>query len=584
MKVVIIKILYRSCSTIARTFARTFAVFISGMLLCCQAASSAAPGLLFDSQGRLWVATANMRSWPITQAADMNIGTSWAGSYDKTRDGLLLFGGTLGVAIIDLSRFKPHVYAPPVVAVALSINGQATPFQVLPAWWQTPRFWVPALLLAGSILFGVFRWRVARLRAKARHLQRAIDARTNDILKLSKIGQELTATLDMEQAFERVYRQVFSRLDADVFAIALVNNDLIEFVYEIEHGQRLPNSAVSLADRNRPAVWCVREQRELITHRRSELGNYLETILPPLSGQPMETVVYLPLLAEQQVIGCLSVQSPKPYAYNEDQIEFLHILASYTAIAMSNSIAHRELTQSHKELTDALSYLQETQAKLIQAERQQLSLDLHDNLSQTMTGVLLQLDTARAVLLREQSQEAQPNHATRPVCDSLAYVDRAIELAYEGHAQTRQLLNALRSVKKKQHSAINLVDTLRRDLPRLTVGTSIVLEVQQEGQVVALNGDVELALFRIAQESVTNALRHGKAKKVVLVLAYHTNEITLSVQDDGVGFDPTSKAMVPGIGLMGMKERLAALGGRLSIDSAVGKGTCIRATLPLYLD
>ncbi len=457
----------------------------------------------------------------------------------------------------------------------------------LPAWWQATWFWVLVLLLLTSVLYGWFRWRVARLRAKARHLQRAIDARTNDILKLSKIGQELTATLDMEQAFERVYKQVFARLDADVFAIALVNNEQIEFVYEIEHGQRLPNSAVSLADRNRPAVWCVREQRELITHRRSELGNYLETILPPLSGHPMETVVYLPLLAEQQVIGCLSVQSPKPYAYNEDQIEFLHILASYTAIAMSNSIAHRDLTQSHEELTDALSYLQETQAKLIQAERQQLSLDLHDNLSQTMTGVLLQLDIARTVLTREQGQDELTTTPTAPAKSArsgLACVERAMELARDGHVQTRQLLNALRSAKKKQHTPINLVDTLRRDLPRLTVGTAIEVEVQQEGEVMPLNGEVELALFRIAQESVTNALRHGKAKKIVLLLAWRSNEVALSVQDNGVGFDPTSKAVVPGIGLLGMQERVAELSGKFSIDSASGKGTCIQVALPLFPD
>ncbi len=84
-------------------------------------------GVTTGAKDRAANATAKMRSWPITQADGMSIGSSWNGSYGKTRDGLLLFGGTLGVAIIDPSRFKPYVYAPPVVAVALSINGQATP-------------------------------------------------------------------------------------------------------------------------------------------------------------------------------------------------------------------------------------------------------------------------------------------------------------------------------------------------------------------------------------------------------------------------------------------------------------------------
>ncbi|MEN9868178.1 MAG: hypothetical protein RL748_3768, partial [Pseudomonadota bacterium] len=657
-----------------------------------------------DQQGRIWTEAVviepdgagpgRMRMIPLTKADGIDIGGPWVGSYAKTRDGLLLYGGTQGVAIIDSTHFKTDDYAPPLIVTELKINGvtvapgtlanplantlastlanptaqagrgsaasltldpaqrnfaiefaaldyaepkknryqyrlqgyekdwidtdsdhrsaaygnlwpgrytlqvrgsnrqgQFSPdelaiaLHVLPAWWQSTWFLVGALLLTGGMVFGTFRWRVARLRAKARHLQKLIDAHTSDILKLGKIGRELTATLDMEQAFERVYQQVYARLDADVFAIALIDNELIEYVYEIEHGQRLPNSVLSLDEPNRPAVWCVREQRELITHRRIELGNYLATILPPISGQAMETVVYLPLLAEQQVIGCLSVQSPKPYAYNENQLEFLRILASYTAIAMSNSAAHRNLSQSHQELTAALSYLQETQARLIQAERQQISFDLHDNLSQTMTGVLLQLETARSVLTREQSQDTSAiplTSPTRPARSGLSYVERAMELARDGHAQTRQLLNALRSAKKKQHTPINLVDTLRRDLPRLTVGTAIVVEVRQEGEVVQLNGDVELALFRIAQEGVTNALRHGKARKIVLLLAWRSNEVALLVKDDGIGFDKTSEAVVPGIGLLGMQERVAELHGSFKLDSASGQGTCIQVVLPLF--
>ena len=116
------------------------------------------------------------------------------------------------------------------------------------------------------------------------------------------------------------------------------------------------------------------------------------------------------------------------------------------------------------------------------------------------------------------------------------------------------------------------------------MGTAIVVEVQQEGEVVPLNGDVELALFRIAQESVTNALRHGKARKIVLLLTWRSNEVALSVKDDGIGFDPTSKAVVPGIGLLGMQERVAELRGRFKLDSASGQGTCIQVVLPLFLE
>jgi signal transduction histidine kinase/ligand-binding sensor domain-containing protein len=466
--------------------------------------------------------------------------------------------------------------------------------RVLPAFWQTWWFLVLMLLLSGSTMQVVYRWRVARLLAEAKTWHNLVDARTADILKLGRIGQELTATLDTEQAFERVYRQVSARLDAHVFLIGIVDEEAscIEFVYQIEHQQRLPNEVLSMDEHNRPAVWCVREQHELVAGETKDLLNYVSAVLAPSAGDPMETVVYLPLLVEQRVIGCLSVQSPQRHAYSKDQLEFLRILASYTAIALSNSAAHNDLTQSHEKLAATLQYLKETQAKLIQAERQQISLDLHDNLSQTMTGILLQLDTAREVLANDGNNDGNNDGdsdgnndgaAEHPVNNSrigLPYVDRAIELARDGITQTRHLLNQLR-LKKSPPPPIGIVQALRRDLPRLTVGTPIKVIVEQHGDLIALQGALELVLFRIAQEAVTNALRHANPKTIRVLLTYQSDCVILAVSDDGRGFELGSPSAAPGIGLLGMRERITALAGALEVESSPGKGTSITATMPL---
>jgi hypothetical protein len=162
-------------------------------------------------------------------------------------------------------------------------------------------------------------------------------------------------------------------------------------------------------------------------------------------------------------------------------------------------------------------------------------------------------------------------------------IERAIELARDGHTQTRDLLNALRSAKSTV-VAFDLATTLRQDLPRLTVGTAIVLEVAEEGLPEIVRQEVGLALYRIAQESVTNALRHGKANKIEVLLRWENTALTLSVLDDGLGFAPQSQSHVPGIGLIGMRERIATLGGTLEIDSVPGQGTRIRASMPFFND
>jgi signal transduction histidine kinase/ligand-binding sensor domain-containing protein len=652
--------------------------------------------LLEDREGRIWseemvIDPVRMRKTDLTAADGMDGGAHWLGSYGQTRDGLMLFGGTKGVVIIDPARFKAYDYLPPLVITELKINGETMPsgallhgkaasrtlsltpaqrnfaiefaaldyadpsknsyqyrlqgydnkwinadanhriaaygnlwpglyhlqvrgsnrigqwsphelmipIRVLPAWWQTWWFLALMLLLLVCTMLASLRWRMAHLRNKAQTLQTLIDARTADILNLAEIGRELTATLDTEQAFDRVHRQVSARLDADVFLIGILDEAKahIVFVYKIEHRQRLPNAIMDLNEQQRAAVWCVRNQRELIANNSQELRTYLGEILPPSTGEPMETVVYLPLLAEQRVIGCLSVQSPRQHAYSKDQLEFLRILASYTAIALSNSAAHSALTQSHEalaqsheELEDALQHLKTTQAKLIQAERQQISLDLHDNLSQTMTGILLQLDTAREALISEgkvaRVRDALEDTKSGPINRSgasLTYVDRAIELARDGITQTRHLLNQLRT-KKSKPASINLVDALRRDLPRLTVGTPINVSVEQHGGQIALPATLELVFFRIAQEAVTNALRHSKAKLISVLLTYEAENVILEVRDDGNGFDPTAPGHAPGIGLLGMRERVTALAGRFDITSAPGKGTCITAALPILVE
>lgn len=638
--------------------------------------------LLEDSQGRIWSEEgfifssttqnqpSSLRFEALSKAGGKDIGGSWIGSFAQSRDGLILFGGSQGVAIITPSEVGVYHYAPPLVATALRINGKNSPLaglalaplrtkeamppfvftpaqrdfalefaaldyvepkknryqyrlqgyetvwnnadaehrsanygnlppgeyrlqvrgsnrvgvfsphelnlpiQVLPAWWQTLSFKAFLVFALGSALYILYRWRVAHLRKQARSLQRLIDARTADILKLSKIGQELTATLNMEQAFDRVYRQLLARLDADAFLIGIVEAQRIAFVYKVENQQRLTNTSINLNELQRPDVHCVCEQAELVFNHRAELENFFDGKPLPISGMPMETVVYLPLLAEKRVIGCLSVQSQRKNAYSKDQLEFMRVLTSYTAIALANSIAHAELSV-------ALSNIKDMQAKLIHAERQKLSIDLHDNLSQTMTGVLLQLDTACEVLTREGAAAATASHQPRTMSKSLPFVERAIELARDGHAQTRDLLQALRSAKSTAIT-FDLADTLRHDLPRLTLGTDIMLEVCEDGPIRVLRQEVGLALFRIAQESVTNALRHGKAKNIVVLLHWQSAALTTTISDDWKGFDTQLCNKLSGIGLVGMQERINALGGKLHIDSIPGKGTCIRADVPLF--
>ncbi len=122
---------------------------------------------------------------------------------------------------------------------------------------------------------------------------------------------------------------------------------------------------------------------------------------------------------------------------------------------------------------------------------------------------------------------------------------------------------------------------LANDLER---DRQIPVEVRIEGEVRRLSAEVELAIYRIVQEALSNAVRHSEAGTVAILFSFRNGDIQAEVRDDGVGFDvpPKASALAASgkFGLMGMYERADLIGAELSIESEPGGGTRVRLTLP----
>lgn len=237
---------------------------------------------------------------------------------------------------------------------------------VLPFWWQTGWARLAGVLALIGVVSAFFAARLRWAAQQRRLLGEQVAERTADIVKLGQVGQELTATLNFEQAAERVYRQVRARLDAHVFLIALYRRErgVVELEYLMEDDVRRAKIEYPIDEPTRPSVWCVRECRELAIGRREQLREYGALQVP---AQSMESIIYLPLKIEQRVIGCLSVQSPRRDAYNLSHLEFLRALASYTAIALDNADAYRRLDQSMQQTREAMSSMHRTHLALEEA-------------------------------------------------------------------------------------------------------------------------------------------------------------------------------------------------------------------------
>ena len=194
-------------------------------------------------------------------------------------------------------------------------------------------------------------------------------------------------------------------------------------------------------------------------------------------------------------------------------------------------------------------------------ERNRIARDIHDTLAQGFTGVVVNLEASSRALKKQSIDVA------------LEHIEHAQQLAQAGLEEARLSVRALRPESTADVSVG--LDALVR---RIEETGSVRGALNVVGTSRPLPREAEVELLRIAQESVTNVLKHAHAREIRLTLDFAADAVVLSITDDGTGFD--QKARHEGFGLIGMRERAERLGARLSIQTAKGTGTAVRVLLP----
>jgi two-component system sensor histidine kinase DegS len=199
-------------------------------------------------------------------------------------------------------------------------------------------------------------------------------------------------------------------------------------------------------------------------------------------------------------------------------------------------------------------------------ERRRLARDLHDGPAQSLSAAVFGVDLALATLERApESAREELLHARDLLRDALN--------------ELRAMMFGLRPRLLEEKGLGPALEALAGMAPLW--GPSVTVAIS--GQPPRLADDVELALYRIAQEAITNARKHSAAREIQVLLEVAAGSATLRVTDNGQGFPPRRirPASGHGEGVPGMRERAELLGGTLQIESAPGKGTQVLATLPL---
>ncbi|MFE0521855.1 GAF domain-containing sensor histidine kinase [Streptomyces sp. NPDC058954] len=273
----------------------------------------------------------------------------------------------------------------------------------------------------------------------------------------------------------------------------------------------------------------------------------------PSAHPDMSDFLGLPVRDGDEVIGALFLANKncsKPSGgcgFTAEDEELLAILAQHAAIALTNA----RLYERSRELT-------------IAEERSRLAHELHDAVSQKLFSLRLTAQAAAALVDRDPSR-------------AKGELQQVAALAAEATDELRAAVVELRPAALDEDG---LVATLRTQIQVLDRAHSARVSFDSKG-VRALPSAQEEAVLRVAQEALHNALRHSGADHVDVTLTRHGTAAVLRVTDDGCGFDPKAiRRAGRHLGLVSMRDRTSGVGGRLTVESAPGKGTTIEMEVP----
>jgi len=275
--------------------------------------------------------------------------------------------------------------------------------------------------------------------------------------------------------------------------------------------------------------------------------------LPVSTEEGLLSFAAVPLRAKENVVGTVGVATRGDRSFTDDEVDLLSAIGGQVGLAVENARLYRRSRQA-----------------AILDERNRMAREIHDSLAQGLIGIIVQLEAM------ERLAQRRPEQAVKALrC--------ALDLARHSLQEARRSVWGLRPRTLEDQTLVEAIGNhvaamQEQEKDGLAVHFSI------SGEQRALSPDLELNLFRITQEALSNVQRHAQAHNAHVYLSFERGRVRLVVQDDGIGL---SSANLPdpsggdgGFGLIGMKERASLLGGEMRVSSILGEGTQVEAIVP----
>lgn len=285
-------------------------------------------------------------------------------------------------------------------------------------------------------------------------------------------------------------------------------------------------------------------------------------------AEGLKAYICVPLRARDKVLGVLNVASRMPRKFTTNDMHLLYAIGDQLGIA----VEHARLYERLRKARERLRKLARQNLVAEEEERRRIARELHDETSQSLSGIALQLQALIEMSAISGKQEPA----------FVAGLKKVQSLTVQVHKEVSRLISNLHPALL---DTLGLVPAVRQYAESRLQPQGINVTAETKGTEMRFPPDVEAALFRFIQGAVGNIVQHSKAKNAAILLEFKPDDFLLTISDNGQGFNVSEITDVEesgrGRGLFSMRERIGFLGGTSGIESEIGKGTKVWARIPV---
>jgi len=393
------------------------------------------------------------------------------------------------------------------------------------------------------------------------------EQRYHELLALSRVSAALSGLWDLDAILRVALDNALDMMNGTIGGILLLDEQSQTLSYRVHQG---------LSPRY------VEEMRlrsgEGIAGRVAESGKPI--LLEDISADPrvvhtdlvstegLKAFISVPLRSKDRVLGVINVASRMSHHFTRNDENLLYSIGDQLGVAIEQARLYERLGKARER------YRQLARQTLVaqEEERKRIARELHDETSQALSGLALQLQALVDMAEMSGGQDAG-------FIDGLKKVQ---SLTVHVHSEISRLISDLRPALL---DTLGLVPAIRQYAESRLQPLDIKVSLETKGADRRLSPEIEAELFRFTQGAIGNIAQHSRASSAAIILEYEENELSISISDNGEGFNVSEITNIDesgrGRGVFSMKERIALLGGSCSIESQPGQGTTVWARLPI---